>query len=210
MIWEIMGEITWDSLTAINKDSCIQVKWCTTKQFANYGFNLWRAVGADSNYTIIHNTNDTVRLDTLLLSYSFNDSAVTSGTTYYYKVQAKALNDSSLFFGPVNVLYTGVSGQPREPIIAYSFKLGQNAPNPFKQQTTINYQLPKAGKVSLKIYNIAGQVVKTLMDGVQGPGAYNVKWDGRDDNKRKISNGIYFYKLQAGKDGNIKKMVIIK
>jgi len=209
-IWEIMGEVTFDSLRLTQLDSCIQVKWATSKQFASYGFNLWRAVGADSNYSIIHETNDTIRLDTALLNYTFNDSNVTTGLTYYYKVQAKALNDSSLFFGPVNVLYTGISGKPWEPVITYSYKLGQNAPNPFKQLTTINYQLPKAGQVSLKIYNIAGQVVKTLTDGVQGPGAYNVKWNGMDQNNQKVSNGIYFYKLVTGDKQAIKKMIILK
>jgi hypothetical protein len=219
MIWEIMGEVIWDSLTAINKDSCIQVNWSTTKQFANYGFNLWRAVGADSNYSIIHDTNDTVRLDTLLHSYTFNDSAVTSGTTYYYKVQAKALNDSSLFFGPVNVLYTGISGKPWEPVIAYSFKLGQNAPNPFSHTTAIKYQIPQAVNVSLKVYNVAGQLVKVLMNEGTSPSnssprgegrVGSITWDGRDQNNRNVSNGVYFYQLQAGKDSDIKKMVIIK
>jgi hypothetical protein len=218
-IWEIMGEITWDSLTAVSKDSCIQIRWSTAKQFANYGFNLWRAVGADSNYSVIYDTNDTVKLDTLLQAYTFNDSAVTSGTTYYYKVQAKALNDSTLFFGPVNVLYTGVSGQPREPIIAYSFKLGQNAPNPFSHTTAIKYQIPQAVNVSLKVYNVAGQLVKVLMNEGTSPSnssprgegrVGSITWDGRDQNNRNVSNGVYFYQLQAGKDSDIKKMVIIK
>jgi hypothetical protein len=218
-IWEIMGEVTWDSLTAVNKDSCIQIKWSTTKQFANYGFNLWRAVGADSNYSIIHNTNDTVRLDTLLHSYTFNDSNVTTGLTYYYKVQAKTLNDSTLFFGPVNVLYTGISGKPWEPVIAYSFKLGQNAPNPFSHTTAIKYQIPQAVNVSLKVYNVAGQLVKVLMNEGTSPSnssprgegrVGSITWDGRDQNNRNVSNGVYFYQLQAGKDSDIKKMVIIK
>jgi hypothetical protein len=209
-IWEIMGELTWDSLIAVNKDSCIQVKSATSKQFANYGFNLWRAVGADSGYSVIYETNDTIRLDTTLLSYTFNDSNVTTGITYYYKVQAKALNDSAQFFGPVNVLYTGVSGQPREPVIVYSFKLGQNAPNPFKQQTTINYQLPKAGQVSLKVYNINGQAVITLVNSAQTPGCYTVKWDGRDWNNQQVSNGVYFYKLQTGDKQATKKLIKLR
>jgi len=209
-IWEICGEIIWDSLNAENKDSCIQVKWSTAKQFANYGFNLWRAVGADSNYTIIYETNDIIRLDTALLSYTFNDSNVTTGITYYYKVQAKALNDSTLFFGPVNVLYTGISGRSWEPVIAYSFKLGQNAPNPFTHNTTITYQIPKSGMVNLTVYNIAGQKVKELVNGNKPAGSYSVVWNKQDEGGRPVSNGVYFYCIKAGKDGDIKKMVIIK
>jgi hypothetical protein len=130
-IWEIMGEVTWDSLTASSKDSCIEVKWATSRQFANYGFNVYRSTAVGGPYNIIHETNDTIRLDTLLHAYTFYDSAVTSGTTYYYKVQAKALNDSSYFFGPANVLYTGVSGRPGDRIPNIEFRMYQNSPNPF-------------------------------------------------------------------------------
>ncbi|MBI4725932.1 T9SS type A sorting domain-containing protein [candidate division TA06 bacterium] len=86
----------------------------------------------------------------------------------------------------------------------------QNSPNPFKQLTTINYQLATPGQVSLKIYNISGRLVKTLADRVQGAGEHSVKWDGRDDNGKEVANGVYFYRLNAGPSYQTKRMILLK
>gem|GEM_PF-1134644 len=88
--------------------------------------------------------------------------------------------------------------------------LYQNAPNPYKQSTTINYQLAKPGPVSVKIYNTLGQLVKTLVDQHQIPGYYSVRWDGRDGAHRKAASGIYFYRLIAEGFCDTKKMVMLK
>lgn len=207
-IYEIMGEATFDSLRATAKDSCIQVNWSTSRQFANYGFNVWRATAAAGPYGIIYETNDTIRLDTLLLSYSFDDSAVISGAKYFYKVQAKALNDTSIFFGPDSA--TGVAGRPELPITNYEYQLFQNAPNPLRSQTHISYQLAKPGNVSLKIYNTLGQLVNTLVDGQQQPGTYSASWNGKDENGYNVSSGIYIYKLNCEDWSGTKKMIILK
>ncbi|MHB8158844.1 MAG: T9SS type A sorting domain-containing protein [Desulfocucumaceae bacterium] len=82
-------------------------------------------------------------------------------------------------------------------------KLNQNYPNPFKQSTMINYQLPKTGMVSLKVYNITGQLVRTLVNTRMTAGSYSYNWDGKDDRKKAIGNGIYFYQLQV--DGTVTK-----
>jgi len=206
-IWEIMGEITWDSLTAVNKDSCIEVKWSTAKQFANYGFNVYRSTAVGGPYNIIHETNDTIRLDTASLFYAFNDSAVTTGTKYYYKVQAKLLNDSTQYIGPDSA--TGVEGRPGDYLI-YAFKLGNCYPNPVKGQATIQFSLPQAGKASLKVYNIQGQLVKTLLEEELPAGTHNISWNAKDNNGKQASNGVYFYRLVAGDAQAIKKMIILK
>ncbi|MBI4726633.1 T9SS type A sorting domain-containing protein [candidate division TA06 bacterium] len=88
--------------------------------------------------------------------------------------------------------------------------MGQNAPNPFKQLTTINYQLPQAGQVSLKIYNIAGQAVRTLVDEDKKVGSYEVVWDGKDESGQAVATGVYLYQIKAGKQGDIKKMIMLK
>lgn len=86
----------------------------------------------------------------------------------------------------------------------------QNAPNPFNQATTIRYQMSKPGNVSLKVYNIAGQLVKTLIDGNKQPGYYSVNWDGKDEKGCKISNGIYLYQLQTTNCSKTYKMVVLR
>jgi len=90
------------------------------------------------------------------------------------------------------------------------FVLYQNYPNPFNSQTVIKYQLPKAGKVSLKIYNILGQEVKTLIDAQKPAGYHKVIWDGRNNTGRIVTSGLYFYRMKAGEFESIKKMLILK
>jgi hypothetical protein len=79
-----------------------------------------------------------------------------------------------------------------------AFSLDQNIPNPFNPSTQINYQVPEAGPLSLMVYNILGQPVRTLIDGVQEPGHHQVHWDSRDNSGRPLANGVYFYRLVSG------------
>ncbi|MFQ6092080.1 MAG: choice-of-anchor D domain-containing protein [bacterium] len=102
-----------------------------------------------------------------------------------------------------------------------TYSLSQNYPNPFNPATTIHYALPDARRkrqdarqesffVFLKIYNLLGQEVKTLVDEEQEPGYYTVTWDGRDSSGREVPSGIYFYRLKAGNYSSTKRMVLLK
>ncbi len=104
---------------------------------------------------------------------------------------------------------TGVEGMPGEAI-GTSLLLRPNAPNPFGQTTTITYQLPNNGKASLRVYNIAGQLVRTLVNSNQSAGPHSVKWDGRDNAQNKVSAGVYIYRLQADGRELTQKMVVIR
>ena len=104
----------------------------------------------------------------------------------------------------------GVAGKPeiREQIT--NVRLFQNSPNPFRQQTNIKYQMPKAGPVKLQVYNIAGQLVRTLVNGEQQSGSYTIKWDRHDNNDRLVSAGVYIYHLSAGDKTQSRKMIVLK
>ena len=94
-----------------------------------------------------------------------------------------------------------------------AFALAQNYPNPFNPSTTISYAIPEGSSqvgVKLNVFNIRGQLVRTLIDQTQGPGTYNVNWDGSDDRGRQISSGVYFYRIQAGDYVSTRKMVVLK
>ena len=86
-----------------------------------------------------------------------------------------------------------------------SFKLNQNYPNPFNPTTTIDYSIPKSSYVTLKVYNILGKEVSTLVSGERSAGNYSVKFDGSE-----LASGVYFYRLTAGNKTDIKKIMLTK
>jgi FG-GAP repeat/Secretion system C-terminal sorting domain/FG-GAP-like repeat len=86
-----------------------------------------------------------------------------------------------------------------------NYELSQNFPNPFNPATMINYQLPMNGHVTLKVYDVLGREVATLVDRDEKAGRYQVKFDGS-----RLSSGVYLYRLAAGKFVQIKKMVVLK
>ncbi|MCK4694493.1 MAG: T9SS type A sorting domain-containing protein [Candidatus Cloacimonetes bacterium] len=85
-----------------------------------------------------------------------------------------------------------------------------NYPNPFNAHTTISYSIPSDGNVELIIYNIKGQKVKTLINGIQPSGVYNVTWNGKDEIGKDVTSGIYFYKLRTQQNELTRKMLLLK
>jgi hypothetical protein len=94
--------------------------------------------------------------------------------------------------------------------IAEEFQLFQNFPNPFNPTTTIEYFLSKRSQVSLKIFDLLGQEVRSLVDNIQGPGNYSIVWEGRDNLGENVASGIYIYTLQAGKSIQYRKMILLR
>ena len=90
------------------------------------------------------------------------------------------------------------------------FALADNYPNPFNPETTIKYALPEAVDVRLDIYNMLGQMVRTMVAENQSPGRYVVRWNATDDSGNDLSTGIYFYRLRAGEFLETKKMLLLK
>jgi hypothetical protein len=110
---------------------------------------------------------------------------------------------------------TSVQNSPEQiPVV---FELGQNYPNPFNPSTAIPF---KAGsrklgagiptRTTLKIYNVLGQLVRTLVDEEKSPGNYQVIWDGKNQKGNEVSSGIYFYQLKAGNYKETRKMSLLR
>jgi len=94
--------------------------------------------------------------------------------------------------------------------IPNEFIVKQNYPNPFNPSTTIEFSIPKLADVNLSIYNVLGKRIRTIRMNNKQAGNYRVIWNGTNDLGAKVSTGIYFYKIDAGKYSNIKKMVFLK
>ena len=92
-----------------------------------------------------------------------------------------------------------------------AFALANNYPNPFNPATTIKYALPQAADVELTVYNVVGQVVRTLVAEHQSAGRYVVEWDATNGSGHSLSSGMYFYRLEAGGEfREVKKMLLLK
>ncbi len=106
-----------------------------------------------------------------------------------------------------------------------SYNLFQNYPNPFNSTTLIRYHLPAVGgrlpkgsrplrdgasAVTLRVYNILGQEVRTLVDREHAPGCYSVVWDGRDGNGKEVSSGIYFCQFKTEDFQGVRKLLLLK
>ena len=92
-------------------------------------------------------------------------------------------------------------------VLPSTVELSQNYPNPFSSSTAITYQLNKQSYVSIKIYDILGREVKAFKIGLQAIGTHGIVWDGKDNFGSRLALGIYFYRLQAGKETQVKKML---
>lgn len=90
------------------------------------------------------------------------------------------------------------------------FSLEQNFPNPFNPETSIRYQLPVETRVQLRIFDVLGRTVRTIVQEEQPAGTYTVIWDGRTDHGTSAASGLYFYRLQTGEFEHVAKMLLIK
>ncbi|UCD63504.1 MAG: T9SS type A sorting domain-containing protein [Candidatus Zixiibacteriota bacterium] len=90
------------------------------------------------------------------------------------------------------------------------FHVAQNYPNPFNPATTIAFSLPVRSHVSVAVYNVLGQQVRVLGDGVLPAGNYTSRWDGTSEDGRQVASGIYFYRVHAGDRTEVRTMVLLK
>jgi hypothetical protein len=120
----------------------------------------------------------------------------------------------SIFFNTVDFTGTAVEDDQDEQSPPGNFHLAQNYPNPFNPVTTIRYAVGgrRGGlvPVTLKVYNVLGQSVRTLVDEEKAAGSYLATWDGRDDGGRQLSSGVYLYRLEIEDLQVTRRMLLLK
>ncbi len=142
--------------------------------------------------------------------YVFDLSAY-DGQSIYLAIRNVG-NDKYIFFVDDFTLHSVGGSVSNEdglaPVVATELK--GNYPNPFNPETTISYSVMENTPVTIEIYNVKGQRVKTLVDEAKAAGPHSVVWKGVDDNNRPVSSGVYFFKMNAGKYSSTKKMIMMK
>jgi hypothetical protein len=169
-------------------DNYVRLHWITQSESENMGFQLLRSESMSGPFVqintdlIIGAGNSQVEHD-----YSYEDRQVLAGRTYYYKLVDVGRDGSKGMHGPVQALVQA----PTE------FSLEQNYPNPFNPTTTIRFNLKESGFVSLIIFNLQGQKIRTLVEDQMNLGLHQVVWDSRDEFDQTVASGVYLYTLQG-------------
>ena len=182
------------SFTASANSPGVVVNWTTATEINNHGFEVERSKDNENFYRIgfVQGKGTTTEMQ----SYSFIDDIEYAGVkTYYYRLRQVDLDGRSQYSDVVNVDFD----------IPKDFVLSQNYPNPFNPSTKITYALPSQSPVVIKVYDLTGQEVITLVDEVKEAGTYEINFDALN-----FSSGVYIYQMRAGDFSSVKKMSILK
>lgn len=171
----------------------VDLNWTTASETNNSGFDIERS-SANGSWTKIANVSGN-GTSTISHSYSYTDRNLASGN-YSYRLKQIDFNGNFEYFSLNSEVNIGVPS---------NFSLSQNYPNPFNPSTKINFDLPVDGNVSLKIFDMSGKEVMSLVNEARTAGYYSVSF-----NAANLSSGIYFYTLSAGNFVSTKKMTLIK
>lgn len=185
-------------------DRNVLLQWSVVSQSNNLGWEVYRST-------------DKVRFEKVgelvlgagtsdeLMSYSFTDSGYPAVDAVYYYLKQIDLSGHTARSSVIEVLLSPAQ------VLPTANELHQNFPNPFNPETTITFDLKANTVVELKIYDMTGQHIRTLVNGqALSAGNYSYHWNGFDDSGAKVGSGIYLYHLQSGEFTSVKKMALLK
>jgi hypothetical protein len=180
----------------------VLLEWSTVSEVNNYGFYVQRRLEQENEFGDLPNGFVAGHGTTLEPQhYSFADARATEGVRFY-RLRQVDLDGSMHYSEPLRVdLVTGVE----DHAIPSAFALEQNYPNPFNPTTIIQYSLPASAHVTLKLYNLLGQEVMTLVDGVREAGVQSATLSASD-----LTSGMYLYKIQAVSFVRTKRLTVLK
>lgn len=177
----------------IGEDNRITLTWTTLSETNNLGFAIERSTDGETweevDFISGAGTTDEEQI------YTFIDGETTIAGKYYYRLRQVDFNGAVEYTEAIEV----VVGAPAE------YSLSNNYPNPFNPATSINFQLPEEGFVTLEIYNVLGQVVRSMVNTEMPAGYHQVIFNARD-----LASGVYIYRLQVNNFSASKKMLLMK
>ena len=188
------------NLVATGGDGFIDLIWDAPNKGLSF-YNVYRSTISGSGYAKIDTTSDII----------YTNYAIAYDTSYYYVITAYYINPigESAYSNEDSAMVASSISELEVPI-STTYGLSQNYPNPFNPITIIKYQLPENTEVKLNIYNIKGQLVKTLVNEKQDAKYYNIAWNGTDNYGKEVASGLYIYRIIAGDFIETKKMLMLK
>ncbi len=152
---------------------------------------------------------DNVTFEVIGLATSFLDDTIPGADYYSYEVTAyNSVGNGGT--ATSNVVMFGGNEIFFDDIVTAKTELLNNYPNPFNPETNIAFSIKEAGNVMIEVYNMKGQLVKTLINEHLDAAYHVVTWNGKDNSEKSVSSGVYFYKMKAEKYTSTKKMILMK
>ncbi len=203
--------VTLSSFYATYKNDELSVHWKTQSEDNNLAWNIYRA--EEQNFEDSYKINQTdipgYGTTTDMHEYNFVDNTpVQHGKTYYYWIESLDYSGNSELYDPISIT-VNQEEEPNVPNVNQAEVISQNYPNPFNPFTKIDYNVEVGQTFTIVIYNIKGEKIKTLYNGVS-KGSGSIVWNGTDDSGKSVPTGIYMYKLIMNNKTVQKKMILLK
>jgi hypothetical protein len=152
----------------------------------------------------LHRTNDGVTRTVtpgLLPAQSreFVDTGLEAGGRYRYTLTAQTVAGETFASQAADVVVPN-----------FAIALGQNSPNPFQQETTIDVSLPERAEIDVSVFDVAGRRVATVTRGERAAGDHRLTWNGTNDAGKRVGAGVYFYRLKAGNETLTRKLIVVR
>ncbi|MEJ2054226.1 MAG: FlgD immunoglobulin-like domain containing protein, partial [Calditrichaceae bacterium] len=201
------------NLTAFEASSvngAVELSWITESQYENTGFEIWKSTQDNGNFEMIASYKDHSELagagnSSETKEYTFIDNDVEIGKTYNYKLSDVDFNGGRTYHGLVEVLV--------QAVMPTKLALHSNYPNPFNPSTTIRFDIPEFYSdkiVTIQVFNILGQKVRTLLKGIVAGGQHEIIWNGKNDQGVRLPSGLYFVAMHTEKFRRVHKMMLVK
>lgn len=190
-------------------ENYVTLHWTTQSETNVQGFYIYRSNTTSLANAVIVSPLIEATNSSSTSMYSFTDSDLFEDGSYYYWLQSVDFDGSSAFHGPLNVLvsFGDGGGTPEIPV---KTALHNVYPNPFNPTAYVNYSLSKAANVRITVFNVRGQVVRTLLNDSRAAGNYRLEWNGKDDRGNSLGTGIYYVRMDTGKESFVRKALMIK
>lgn len=191
------------SFVAAVEGNAVLLRWVTESEINNAGFTIYRAESEPTGFMPHSPLIQGRGSSPFRHEYSWRDIEVTPGKRYFYKIETRDL-DGTLHMKD-EVLTVEVPNR-------FTWRLHPNVPNPFNPRTALSFEVPEPSQVGLRIYDLTGRTVRTLVSGSVDPGIHRVAWDGTDERGVPVGSGVYIVRfiVVAGNVDQIQRITLLR
>jgi hypothetical protein len=205
-IWrsDFILPVEMESFDAVGGDASVTVNWASASES---GLNQYIVTRSDAREGVYHTvfSTDGAGTTTAHHNYRWVDTDVTNGHTYYYKLHVSDVNGTHVYAsGGQTVIASATPGTGSKGGVPTDYSV-RNYPNPFNSRTTFTFAIPLADRVSLKVYDLLGREVATVVDRYMPAATYSMNWSADG-----LGTGVYMYRLTSGRYSHTDKLLYIK